>query len=237
MLMQVLQQFVSGPDVCHYLPDRDATQQYAEVAKLSPEEYESLMNRGWRKFGATLFRPICAHCSECRPLRIPIALFTPNRSQQRTWRKNSDLEVRYALPSVDAPRLDLYRRYQAAQTETKGWPEAERTARSYTRQFVQNLLPSVEISLWEGGILRAVVITDITPNCVSGVYHFHDPDCRARGLGTYTLLHTIELARRLEKPWAYFGYSVAGCASMAYKTRFQPHEILQPNGDWEQMRV
>jgi len=235
--MQILQQFISGPDTCHYLPDRDATQQYAEVAKLSPEEYESLMNQGWRKFGTTLFRPVCAHCSECRPLRIPTAEFTPDRSQQRAWRKNADLEVRYAQPTVDAARLDLYRRYQAEQSATKGWPDTERTAQSYARQFVHNPLPSVEISLWEGDTLRAIVITDITPSCVSGVYHFHDPDCRSRGLGTCVLLHTIELARRLEKPWVYFGYYVAECASMAYKTRFQPHEILQPNGVWEQIRV
>ena len=235
--MQVLQQFISGPDTCHYLPDQDATQQYAEVARISPAEYEDLMNQGWRKFGGTLFRPVCAHCSECRPLRIPSADFTPDRSQQRCWRKNADLEVRYAPPTVDAARLDLYRRYQAGQSATKGWPDAERTARSYARQFVQNPLPSVEISLWEGDALRAVVIADITLNCVSGVYHFHDPDCRSRGLGTYALLHTIELARRLDKPWVYFGYFVAGCASMSYKTRFQPYEILQPNGVWEQMRV
>jgi len=235
--MQILQQFISGPDTCHYLPDRDATQQYAEVAKLSPEEYESLMNQGWRKFGTTLFRPVCAHCSECRPLRIPTAEFTPDRSQQRAWRKNADLEVRYAQPTVDAARLDLYRRYQAEQSATKGWPDTERTAQSYARQFVHNPLPSVEISLWEGDTLRAIVITDITPSCVSGVYHFHDPDCRSRGLGTCVLLHTIELARRLEKPWVYLGYYVAECASMAYKTRFQPHEILQPNGVWEQIRV
>ena len=230
--MQVLQQFVSGPDACPYLPDRLATQQYVIANQLSPAEYEDLMDRGWRKFGVTLFRPVCAHCEECRPLRIPTAEFTPNRSQQRTWRKNADLEVRYALPSADAARLDLYRRYQAAQTAAKGWPDTERTATSYARQFVQNLLPSVEISLWEGNALRAVVITDITPNCVSGVYHFHDPDCRARGLGTYALLHMIELARRLGKPWVYFGYSVAGNASMAYKAHFRPHEILQPNGVW-----
>ena len=235
--MQILQQFISGPDTCHYLPDRDATQQYAEMAQLSPEEYEGLMNQGWRKFGATLFRPVCAHCSECRPLRIPTAEFTPDRSQQRTWRKNADLEVRYAQPTVDAARLDLYRRYQAEQSATKGWPDTERTAQSYARQFVHNPLPSVEISLWEGDTLRAIVITDITPSCVSGVYHFHDPDCRSRGLGTCVLLHTIELARRLEKPWVYLGYYVAECASMAYKTRFQPHEILQPNGVWEQIRV
>ena len=231
--MQISEQFLSGPDRCHYLPDRLATQHYAVAGTLSPEEYETLMDAGWRKFGQTLFRPVCRACAECRPLRIPAARFAPDRSQERCRRKNADLEVRFAPPVTDAARLDLYKRYQAAQTDAKGWPDAERTLGSYKRQFVQNPVPSVEISIWEADVLRAVAITDITPNAVSGVYHFHDPDCRARSLGTFALLQTIELAKALGKQWAYFGFSVAGCPSMEYKTRFHPHEILSPDGVWE----
>ena len=231
--MQILDQFLSGPETCPYLPERQATQQYAVAARLEPDEYEALMNTGWRKFGQTLFRPVCRTCAECRPLRIPAAEFVPDRSQARCLRKNADLEVRSAPPTADADRLELYRRYQAAQTETRGWPDTERTLQSYRRQFVQNPVPSVEVSIWEAGTLRAVAITDITPNAVSGVYHFHDPDCRSRSLGTFAVLQTIVLARTLGKQWAYFGFYVAGCPSMAYKTRFHPHEILSVSGVWE----
>ena len=231
--MQILDQFVSSPETCPYLPDRLATQQYAIAAKLGPNEYEALMDAGWRKFGQTLFRPICQACAECRPLRIPAAEFVPDRSQARCLRKNADLEVRYAPPTADAARLDLYRRYQAVQTEMKGWPDTERTLGSYRRQFVQNPVPSVEISIWENDILRAVAITDTTPNTVSGVYHFHDPECRSRSLGTFAILQTLVLAQTLKKRWAYFGFYVAGCPSMAYKTRFHPHEILAESGVWE----
>lgn len=232
--MQILNAFHSGPETCHYLPDRDATQEYLQVGQIAPQEYEDRMNQGWRKFGSLLFRPICAACEECRPLRIPVDRFAPDRSQQRAWRANADLRVCYARPIVDSARLDLYRRYQATQTERKGWPDAERTARGYAFQFVQNPLPSLEITAWEGGTLRAVVLADVTPSTVSGVYHFYEPECRARGLGTFAMLHTIELARRLGKPWAYFGFYVAGCASMAYKARFRPHEILEADGWREQ---
>ena len=230
--MQILEHFISGPDTCQYLPDRLATQEYVHVSQFSPAEYETLMDRNWRKFGPMLFRPVCDHCDQCRTLRIPTSEFAPDRSQQRCTRKNTDLEVRYALPTVNAERLDLYRRYHASQAALKGWPDGERSAKSYQFQFVHNPLPSVEISIWEDAVLRAVVITDIAPNAVSGVYHFHDPDSKSRGLGTFALLQTLSLARQLEKPWTYFGYSVAGSPSMAYKTRFQPHEILQPNGVW-----
>ena len=231
--MLILDHFLSGPETCHYLPDKQATQEYVAVRQLSPQEYEDLMNRGWRKFGPLLFRPICTACAECRPLRIPLDTFTPDRSQRRCLQRSSDLRVQYAPPTVDAERLDLYRRYHASQAVSKHWPDTERTEESYRFQFLQNPLPAVEISVWEGDTLLAVALTDITPNTVSGVYHFHDPDSRSRGLGTFVMLHTIELARSLGKRWAYFGYYVAECGSMAYKTKFRPCEILRADGVWQ----
>ncbi len=58
-----------------YLPEQQATLDYEIVARLSPEEYETRMNQGWRKFGAIVFHPVCADCRECRPIRIPVARF------------------------------------------------------------------------------------------------------------------------------------------------------------------
>ena len=232
--MRVLHQSLSVPETCHYLPDRDATQEYVQVGQLAPQEYEDLMNRGWRKFGPMLFRPVCSGCQECRPLRIPVDRFTPDRSQRRALARNADLSVRYAEPSVDAARVDLYRRYHASQAADKGWSDGERTERSYAFQFVHNPVPAVEISVWEGDVLRAIALTDVTPNVVSGVYHFHEPDCRQRGLGTFAMLHTIELAQRLGRTWTYFGFYVAGCPSMSYKTNFKPCEILGTDGIWRE---
>lgn len=230
--MRIRHHFQSGPETCHYLPDRDATTEYELAARCTPEEYEARMNAGWRKFGALLFRPVCHDCRECRPIRIDAAQFAPDRSQRRAERRNADLAVRLSAPGVDDARLALFRRYQASQTESKGWGFSPTDARDYAATFVQNPLPAVEISLWEGSALRAVVLTEVTPHTISGVYHYHDPDCRERGLGTFGMLQTIALARRLAKPWAYFGFYVAGCGSLAYKARFQPCEILEDDGRW-----
>ena len=235
--MRVLDQFVSGPEVCQYLPDRLATQEYVLVSQLSGKEYADFMNRGWRKFGPMLFRPICQGCRECRPIRIDAERFAPDRSQRRTIGRNEDLTIRLAPPIVDATRMDLYRRYHESQATIKGWPDAERTAETYAFQFVRNPIPSVEISVWEGEALRAVALTDVTPNVVSGVYHYHEPDCRERGLGTFVMLHTIALAQQLGRRWAYFGFYVAGCGSMAYKARFRPCEILGTDGAWHEAGI
>ncbi len=226
-------EFLDGPEDCMYLPGRQATLRCRVTAHLSPEEYEELMNAGWRKFGMFLFRPECAGCRECRPIRIVVDRFTPDRSQRRAWRANQDLAIAYGAPAVDAARLDLWHRYHHSQSERKGWPTKRTAPLDYALQFVRNPLPSVEISAWEGDALRAVVLTDITPNVVSGIYHYYDPNCRNRSLGTFAALQTIELARRLDKPYVYLGYYVAGCGSMVYKGRFHPSEILSKDGLWQ----
>ena len=230
--MIVLNRFITGPNTCMYLPDQQARMEHEFVVRLTSEEYEARMNAGWRKFGPVLFRPVCTACTECRSIRIPLATFLPDRSQVRALKRNADLSVHFAAPVVEAQRLALYNRYHAAQETRKGWPETEKSAEDYAFSFLHNPIPGVEISVWEGDVLRAVALTDVTPNCVSGVYHYHDPDCRSRSLGTFVILQTLELARRLEKPYAYFGYYVADCGSLNYKARFQPCELLGTDGVW-----
>src|SRR5438105_12016233 len=168
--MLLLHQLVTDPHACAYLPDRAARLEYSFAARLSGAEYEELMNRGYRKFGALLFRPVCQACDECRPIRIPVERFAPDRSQRRAWKRNSDLTVVHGKPAADDQRLELYRRYHAAQAARKGWPYQEKSRADYLFSFVRNPVSSVEISLWEEDRLRAVVLTDVTPNVVSGVY-------------------------------------------------------------------
>ncbi|MDX1935390.1 MAG: arginyltransferase [Capsulimonadales bacterium] len=230
--LTVIHRFLTGPESCAYLPDRTAQQEYLVISHLTPEEYERRMNAGWRKFGPLLFHPVCPTCQECRPIRISADRFTPNRSQQRALRRNADLRVVFARPTVDPVRLELYHRYHRAQAERKGWPLDDKDEGEYSFSFLLNSIPSVEISIWQEDALVAVALTEVTPNVVSGIYHYHAPEASDRSLGKFAMLQTIELARQLEKPWAYFGYYVADCGSLSYKSTFRPCEILGADGIW-----
>jgi arginine-tRNA-protein transferase len=230
--MEVLERFETPPHACPYLAGRAARLDYSFAPDLTAEEYEDLMNRGYRKFGALFFRPVCDGCRACRPIRVPVATFVPDRSQTRAWRRNADLAVRLARPSVDRERLDLYNRYHQDQTRRKGWPSVDKDPTDYAASFVGNPIPSIELSVWEGRVLRAVLIAEVTPNVVSAVYHYHDLTLPGRGLGTFCILNTIELARKLGKPYVYLGYYVAGCPSMEYKARFRPCELMGEDGVW-----
>ncbi len=231
--MKVLRTIQGEVESCVYLPEQLSQSEYRIVAELSAVEYEALMNAGWRKFGAALHRPICESCKECRSLRVNVEEFAPNRSQRRALEKNADLTVAIGPPFLDEERLELYNRYHAAQEYRKGWPEVSKTAQDYFYSFVHNPVPAAEIAIRDQSqTLKAVVLLDITPNAVSGVYHFHDPEERQRSLGTFGMLQALFLAQQLEKPWAYFGYWVKDCSSLSYKTNFQPCELLGPDGVW-----
>lgn len=230
--MKILNTFIEKDSHCIYLPDRPSALEYQVIREMSPEEYEDAMNQGYRKFGPLLFHTVCSSCQECQSLRIPVEEFRPNRSQRRALDRNSDLIVQFNPPTVDSARLELYKRYHAAQSERKGWPVMVHTKETYSFAFVFNPVPSLEISIWEGETLRGIVITDITPGVVSGVYHYHDPDLSDRSLGTFAILQTLELARRLKKPWVYFGYYVKDCPSLSYKSRFRPCELLGADRIW-----
>jgi arginine-tRNA-protein transferase len=233
--MRVLHQFASDPHSCHYLPHQTATLHYSLAPNMSASEYEELMNRGYRKFGAIFFRPICGACSACRPIRVPIATFQPNRSQRRAWKRNQDLEIRYAPASVDDARMELYQRYHQAQADRKGWPDHAGDAEEYSFSYVNNPVPNIEISIWEKDKLRGVILNDVTPRTVSAIYHYHDPDCLDRSLGTFAVLQAIELARQKKKTWLYLGYYVAGCGSLSYKSNYEPCELMDETGVWRAM--
>lgn len=230
--MVITQQFVTEPHPCAYLHGRQAELEYSLAPELSAEEYEDLMNSGFRKFGIAFFRPLCAGCRECRPIRFEASELKLNRSQRRALKLNEDLEIRVQPPVCDDERMALYRRYHAFQRCERDWPQQNDTWLDYKFSFIENSIPSLEISAWKKGVLRGVMLTELTPTVVSAVYHYYDPGERDRSLGTFLILQCAELARRIERRWVYLGYYVEGSPSMAYKKNFKPCEVMEVDGVW-----
>lgn len=191
-----------------------------------PEELDHLLERGWRRFGLAYFRPHCGPCSECVPLRVPVATFEPSRNQKRAWKKAHAVRVEIGSPGVDEERLALYAAWHDMQAASRGWSRDVISEEEYYHQFAFPH-PSVrELSYYDGDTLIAVSIVDETPKALSAVYTYHHPEYRKMSLGTMSILRQIGLAKEMKKRWVYLGYRVLGCASSEYKAKFGPHELL-----------
>ena len=221
---------------CVYLPGRPSRLRYRIVDRCTPEAYERMLARGWRRFGRVFFRPVCVACEECRSLRVDVERFRPNRSQRRTLQRNQDLRRGLRRASVSEEHIDLYDRYHRFMAEHKGWSEKSISLLTYYRTFVDGRHDyGHELVFLEGERPVAIALVDVLPGALSAVYCYYDPERRARGLGVYSVLQQIELARALEARYLYLGYCIEDNASMRYKAKYRPHEILagRPGDDEE----
>ncbi|MFM7149883.1 MAG: arginyltransferase [Gemmataceae bacterium] len=240
---------VADPSPCGYLPEQKWSLEYEFFLELSAEEYLQRMVNGWRRFGQTLFRPQCSSCQACRPIRVRVADFRPNRSQRRCRKANQDQwELRIGTPKVSREKLDLYDRFHAHQTEVKGWPDhPPKSVDSFADSFVNNPFLAEEWRYYYQGRLSAVGYVDRLDHVgdfaelrgqegLSAIYFFYDPELKPLAPGTWNVLRLIERAGELGLPFLYLGYWVEGCPSMAYKASFHPHEIRQLDGSWKLSR-
>lgn len=213
---------------CSYLPGRPSRMEYRIANALSSECYERLLERGWRRFGRTLFRPRCPRCRECRSLRIVLSGFQPTKSQRRCLRRNQDVRVTVQRPTITNKHIQLYNDYHEDMSHRRGWPFRPTTRDTYQESFVDGDFEFArEYLYWRGDRLVGVGIVDVTDRVQSSVYFVHDPEWRDAGPGTYSVLQEIERGRSAGCDRLYMGYYIRDCDSMNYKNRFAPHEFLE----------
>lgn len=211
---------------CPYLPGRRARFRAFLAGHLSATQYHRLMDRGFRRSGELFYQPVCAGCRECVPIRVPVAAFTPGKSQRRVWRANQDLVVAPRRPEDREELLALFLTYQK---EWHGEDRAEEGAESYL--FDSPVETEVFTYRLDGRIVAAGVC-DVSRYSLSSVYFYFDPELRERSLGTFGALWELEYAREAGIPYYYLGYWVRDCGAMAYKAKFRPHEVLGADGVW-----
>jgi len=228
--------FLTAPVACGYLPDRESTSVVADPAcAIGSELYGVLLDHGFRRSGRVVYRPRCARCHACVSVRVPVARFSPSRSQRRVWRANQAVTVVMRQPRFHEAHYRLFRRYQHDQhgdTMAAGQDDDDpRTA--YMRFLVQSTVDTVFHEYWIGERLAGVGVVDRLPQGLSTVYFFYDPEARRRSLGTYSVLWEIAEARRLDLPYYYLGYWIRESPKMDYKARFQPLEYWV-DGRWQE---
>lgn len=212
---------------CAYIPDKKVRMHYKHIENATQSYNTALINRGWRRFGSYYFHPICEGCSECKSLRINVDEFKLSKSQKKSIKRNKETEIIIQKPTLTQAHLDLYNKYHAFKHQKDNWTHRNISPREYKENFVEGAHDfGKEVLYIQDGEIIGVDLIDILDDGISSIYFYYDPDFPRLSLGIYSLLYQIELAKVLELPWIYLGYWVDGCKAFAYKSNFQPQEIL-----------
>lgn len=215
---------------CGYWPERVARDLLLDPAEPAvPALYSQLLALGFRRSGRNVYRPRCAGCRACTPLRVPAAGFRPNRSQRRCIAGNLDLQWADREPGCTDERFALYRRYLGHRHPGGGMDQASRD--DFERFLLCEWGPTRFLEARRDGELVAVAVTDVLPDALSAVYTFFDPEQPARGLGTAAVLQQIAWAAATGRAHLYLGFWLQGHPKMDYKARFGPAEVLR-DGHW-----
>jgi arginine-tRNA-protein transferase len=230
-----IQFYATAAYPCSYVPGRIARSQVAVPSSLiHTQTYGQLVHKGFRRSGEFIYRPHCDHCQACTSIRVPVAEFTPNRSQKRAWSRHAGLVTQLRRPHFSDEHFALYQRYQKSRHAGGGMDHDD------MEQYIEFLV-STHVDSWllefreptgsaDPGRLRMVSIIDQLQDGLSAVYTFFEPEAR-QAFGTFNVLWQIAHAKSLDLPFVYLGYWIQDCQKMAYKLLFTPNELLL-NGVW-----
>lgn len=222
---QELKLFQTHEHDCSYLDDQQAQTLFVDPeAHLTRVTQTRLAALGFRRSGDFVYRPNCRNCSACVPARIPVELFTANRTQRRVWRRNASLTATITDARYNDELYDLYARYITARHQDGDMypPSPEQ----FTDFLAQSQADTRFIEYREEGKLVAVAVTDLLDNAYSAVYSFFDPDNQRASYGVFTILSQIDLARKAGLDYLYLGYWIKTCQKMSYKVDYRPVQLF-----------
>lgn len=203
--------------------------QVARPEKLTPEELDRYLARGWYRTGQVLFTcRFTFYDGVLRPTiwtRVPLAGYTFRRGLRRLMRRNE----RSFDSTVGPVRLDetheaLYQRYCASVRGRR--PESLEDL--LTGGIAGDLFDTRQIEVWAGDRLVAFSLFDVGRKAVESITGVYDPDFAWASLGFYTMLLELRWSLEAGIELYYPGYVMPGEPVMDYKLRLGHLEHFEP---------
>jgi len=187
-------------------------------------DHTAFSSIGFRRSGDYLYRPHCQGCSACIPIRVMSQEFDWKRRDRRCWKHNQDLRIEERDTAFHSEAFALYQRYQASRHP--GGPMADGDEQDFQGFIQSEWANTTMIHFRDEQRLLAVAVIDWLEDGLAAVYSFFDPDLPWRSLGRFTILWQLEAARQRGLPYVYLGYWIQSHRKMAYKSEYQPAEIM-----------
>jgi len=230
MTTQNIPLYLTSEHDCGYFKNRKATSLVPDPAlQMSNELYSRLIAIGYRRSGDFTYRPHCKNCAACRPCRIPVKDFVPNRSQRRCLQHNQDLETHLVPAQFTDEYFALYCKYINARHAEGNMVNP--TPDDFSSFLYSSWSQTFFIEVRQQQRLLAVAVTDPVADGLSAVYSFFDPDEHARGLGNFCILSQIRETTARHLDYLYMGYWIRDCRKMQYKTNYRPMQLFDDQ-DW-----
>ena len=220
---------------------------------MSPESYQHLICKGWRRSGMLFYKPINEKtCCPLITIRTDVDKFRLVRKSHKRILKRISKEINVTVDdndftgtisnilqfpdifsiitvsaSFDAESFELYKKYQILVHKDM---ESNLTRKSYD-EFLCNSPLTKNSSRHQKYFLRkkliAVGVIDLLPDGLSSVYFFYDPDYEKLSLGTFSSLYEIYYGKEVTRVhYYYMGYYIKNCQKMSYKARYLPCYLL-----------
>ncbi|MGB5832995.1 MAG: arginyltransferase [Thiohalocapsa sp.] len=221
-----LQLYLTSEHDCSYIDGLKARTLFVDpLASVDGERAQWLQEIGFRRSGQHFYRPACRGCQRCIPVRIPVAGFSPNRSQRRNCRRNDrDLRLVTRPAELQAEHFELYERYLLLR-HGDGDMADDVSVETYARFLLAPWGGQTRfIEMRRDERLLGVAVTDVFNDGLSAVYTFFEPEEADRSLGTYAVLSQLRAAHRMALRYVYLGYWIGESNKMNYKERFRPVE-------------
>ena len=223
--------YTTAPLPCPYIAGRTERKVVTEISGPDSDSLHDRLSRaGFRRSHNIAYAPVCPSCNACVPIRIPVALYRPDRAMRRVLRANPGIEGHEVPARATAEQFQLFQRYQIAR-HSEG-DMATMSFYDYRAMIEDTPIETVVVEFRDpDDTLVGGCLMDRLGDGLSAVYSFFSPELAQRSLGNYAILWMIERGRSLGLPYVYLGYWVPESAKMAYKARFTPSEVLA-GGTW-----
>ena len=217
--------FLSQEHPCGYLDDEKAQSLFVHPGyPVTSSIYAQLIEQGFRRSGDEVYAPHCPHCSSCISVRLPVKKFKPSRSQKRCLSKNRATQVIVKPAVFEQSHYDMYLRYQAIRHSDSSMATA--SPDEYLNFLGSSWCNTRFVEFSINNELAGVAVIDQFEQAWSAVYTFFEPKFNDYSLGVYAVLWQIEQVILQQKEFLYLGFWIQACKKMAYKSDYQPLQLL-----------
>ena len=213
---------------CAYIQGLSSVTEYNIISRPTTEMAEDYLEQGWRRFGKMFFRPNCTNCSRCIPLRVNLENFRFSKSMRKALNKNRDITLEIGAPECTREHIRLHNEYHKHQNKIKQWPHHNISATEYRMLFCEPMTFAREYRFFnKNRKMIGVGYVDTLPSAHSSLYFFYEPEWAPKSPGIFSISMEIKKAIESGAKQYHLGYYVKNCASMDYKLRFRPYDLLR----------